>query len=178
MPKRTKNQLNIFKQLSRKWLAAIVILALIIAGAFYALNRHSVNTSPSAPNTSQQKKTLADSNATDKKEFVENSNPAPAINNDQGTSSSPSAIIDLSARQETNDTVTVFTKLNSNTQGSCALTITNGSKTSTHTVNIIYQPEFSTCAGFSVPISELGAGIWNINLAVNSSAKSISLEVK
>jgi cytoskeletal protein RodZ len=50
--------------------------------------------------------------------------------------------------------------------GACHLTITNGSKTYNTDAEIIYQPEYSMCAGFTVPTSELGAGDWSVKLDV------------
>lgn len=95
-----------------------------------------------------------------------------------------SSSITLTASQA-NDTVTVLNKLSGQgySSGSCKLNITNQSKTTSQTADIIYQPEYSMCAGFSVPVSTLGAGDWNITLEVtpfNASTltKKTSLKVQ
>ena len=50
----------------------------------------------------------------------------------------------------------------------------NGKKYSQE-AEIIYQPEYSTCAGFSVPISSVGNGSWDISLSVTPiNGKSIN----
>lgn len=84
---------------------------------------------------------------------------------------------------QTGATVTILTKIQGVSSGSCTLTITNGSKSTEQTAQIIYQPEFSSCAGFSVPVSSLGAGTWNIAVKVTSGTgeaveQSTSLEVR
>jgi cytoskeletal protein RodZ len=88
----------------------------------------------------------------------------------------------VTAKQE-GSSVTVLTKIQSVAEGNCTLTITNGAKTITQKAAVIYQPEFSSCAGFGVPISELGSGTWAIKLTVtptggNAISKTTTLEVK
>lgn len=80
-------------------------------------------------------------------------------------------------------TVTILTKIQGVSSGSCTLTITNDSKSTEQTAQIIYQPEFSSCAGFSVPVGSLGAGTWNIAVKVTPGTgevveQSTSLEVR
>lgn len=103
----------------------------------------------------------------DKKDFIESPDPAalpPSTEN--------STTIELSAKQEPNGSVTVLTKLYSVPDGSCTLTISNGAKTHTQTADVIYQPDFSSCAGFSLARDQLGAGEWTIKLTVASDATS------
>ena len=171
--KRTSNKLTY------KWAAGLVLLALLLAGGYYAFIRDA-KPSPTDTDTQalQQKKALADANAQAKKSAVESSKSATDQTSNSTGSTNTSNITSLTARQETNGTVTVFTKLNPSITGSCSLTTTNGSKSNAQKADVIYQSEFSSCAGFSVPISGLGAGTWNIQLTVGSSVKSIQLGVK
>lgn len=67
-----------------------------------------------------------------------------------------------------NDQVVLRIKLKGYSDGSCALTITNDAKSTSQTAQVVYAPDFSTCAGFSIPVSTLGSGNWNISLAVTS----------
>lgn len=60
--------------------------------------------------------------------------------------------------------------------GSCDLTMTSGSKTITKTAEIVQNPSSSTCAGFDVPVSELGSGRWDIEIKVSSGDKSMTLK--
>lgn len=66
------------------------------------------------------------------------------------------------------DQVVITTRLAGYSDGSCALTVTNDGKTNTQNAQVVYAPDFSTCAGFTVPVSSLGKGTWSINLAVTS----------
>jgi hypothetical protein len=74
----------------------------------------------------------------------------------------------ISAKQEENSTVTVFTKLYGYSSGNCTLTVNNESASTNQSAKVIYQPEFSGCAGFSVPIASVGPGNWSIILKVDS----------
>jgi hypothetical protein len=77
--------------------------------------------------------------------------------------------------------VVLFTKLIGYGEGTCDLSISNGGNSYNMSADIIYQNEYSTCAGFSIPISELGSGVWNISISASSGAKvstkQINLEV-
>jgi len=92
------------------------------------------------------------------------------------------ATVSIATSQE-GSSVTVLTKIQSVAEGTCTLTITNGAKSVTQEAGVIYQPEFSSCAGFGVPVSTLGSGMWNITLTVvptggTAISESTTLEVK
>lgn len=78
--------------------------------------------------------------------------------------------------------VVVSTQLAGYSDGTCKLTATNGAKTNSQTADVIYAPSFSTCAGFVVPIDDLGHGTWNLTLDVTSggitSTKTTTYEVR
>jgi hypothetical protein len=52
--------------------------------------------------------------------------------------------------------------------GTCTLVLTQGSKTVTKTAATQASATSSTCRGFDVPVSELAAGQWQLNLSVTS----------
>ncbi len=118
---------------------------------------------------------------------VESDKKKDLIEHPTSTSGSPgpsptTMTIDLSARSESNGTITVLTKLFGVSNGSCSLDINNNGKHSRQTVDVIYQSEYSSCAGFSVPVSDIGSGDWTITLTVNSNGqvynKSINFQVR
>jgi len=163
------------------WLVAIAILGLafVVLEKTHVIDFFKAPASDSQGPTVEQQKQEIDANAAKKKEAIEND---PKTDSSSPSAPGPGPSIDLSARQEDNNTVTVFTKLYGYSDGSCELVVTNAGKTSTQTADAMYQPEFSSCAGFSVPVGPLGKGIWSIKLSVISSSatydKTISLEVK
>lgn len=111
----------------------------------------------------------------DKRDFIEESDPSI-----QPATAETSPSIDLSAKQESDNSVTVLTKLSAVPDGTCTLKISNGSKTYTQTAEVIYQPNFSSCAGFSVNREKLGTGEWIIKVAVTSDVtieKTINFKV-
>jgi len=112
--------------------------------------------------TIDQKKQQDETNAAQKKEAAENNTQTAPV------TAPTSDSIKLTATQESNNTVTIITKLTGVSDGSCRLDISNGGETTTQTANVIYQPEYSTCAGFSVPINSVGKGVWNIKLTLTN----------
>lgn len=80
------------------------------------------------------------------------------------------------------DKVVVSTQLTGYSDGACKLTAVNGAKTNSQTANIIYAPGYSTCAGFTVPVNDLGKGTWSLTLDVTAggitNTKTTTYEVK
>lgn len=105
--------------------------------------------------------------------------------NNNPTPVAPSSLpitVELNSYQE-NDTITVTTKIQNVSAGTCKLRITNGSREISQEAAIIYQPEFSSCAGFGIAKSSLGNGSWDITLtatpdAGDSVVKTVTLEVQ
>lgn len=158
-------------------LLALVIVALLAIGYFRLYGSSNDKTSKDASSAAQ--KAQANADVKQKKQVIEKGDSGNTSSQDSTSTSrdSGSAITGLTARQEANGTVTVLTKLTSNTEGTCVLTIKNGAKTVTKNAAIIFQPEFSTCEGYSIPISQLGSGNWSITLSAGSSVKTITLQV-
>lgn len=126
--------------------------------------------------TAAEKKEQNRTEQEDKKDFIE----TPDSVAQTPEEAAQSAGIDLAARKESNNTVTILTKLYKVSDGTCTLTLTNGSKTYSESAKVIYQPDFSTCAGFNVPKDKLGSGEWTIELSVVgnvSVTKTITFEV-
>lgn len=77
--------------------------------------------------------------------------------------------------------VVVRSQLEGFDRGTCEIKITNGTKAYSDSADIIYQPQGSLCAGFSIPIDKLGAGRWNVKLEASgahaSGSASTSIEV-
>ena len=90
--------------------------------------------------------------------------------------------IRLITNRESDGSLTILTELTNYSDGICNLTITNGDQSYTDTVPIIYQPSFSTCAGFNITTDALGLGNWQISLVATSkgesNTKTVSMEVQ
>ena len=166
-----------------------VVIGVLAVSALVALGLELTNTtnfigssdnSPVATQSSgpsaEQKQQEAESKTESKKQALEEKASSPTAQQPQSKN------VELSAQQESNETITVFTKLMGYSSGTCELTATNVGKSSTQLASITYQREFSSCAGFSVPISSLGKGLWTLKLTVTSAevseSKTISHEVK
>ena len=162
----------------------IVAVLLVSFVGFKAYKYSSPKVEPVVPTgpSSQELKQAAAVAADEKKQLETTDSPKNTTTPTSDPVTPVNSSIELSAKQESNSTVTIISKLFSVSSGTCTLKIVNGSKTVTRTASVIYQPEFSTCAGFSIPISELGGGAWDIKLELsggsNTGSKSIILEVK
>lgn len=177
------------------FVAAAVLLALAILFALEKFNITNItnvssgsssqdsnggNTGPTEEEAAMQAQLEADQkqNYLDSLNSADN-NPASSSGSQTNTDS---ATLNISANQDSN-TITVLTQIQGIAEGTCRLSASNDSKTTVQSAQIIYQPEFSSCAGFSVDSSALGAGAWIISVTVTPTngptiTQSTSLEVK
>lgn len=170
----------------------IVLITLLLFGVVLVLEKnHIINlldkTGPQSGPTKKQQAQEAQENAQDKQQFLDSST------NDKSTSSTPSATSTPSQAQsagqltisasQSGSSVTVLSRIQNIESGTCKLTITVNNISTSQTADLIYQPEFSSCAGFSIPVSSVGTGTWNIEVVVQPSegaslTKSVILEAK
>ncbi len=145
--------------------ALIALLVVISAAGIYMFI--ASRQSPATPSTqldSEQR-----SNLEQKKEFLDkqqNNGKQPPQTTTQQPPKQSKAQGTLTA-QQTRDSVTITSQLTAASEGTCALHIQNGTQTYTNTAPVLYQDSFSTCEGFTVPISELGGGTWLISIDVS-----------
>lgn len=138
------------------------------------------------PEVEEASQSLSKEDAQNKKDFIENdletdnpNNLPSKDNNDDDKPSSPTSDpnVNISASYK-GTSVIVTTEISQITDGTCKLDIRNGSKSFNESAPIMYQTAYSTCAGFSVPISSLGRGNWNITIAAKSfSGQTASNEI-
>lgn len=175
-----KNHRSIIRKPLFWVITAICLILLLVIAEKTGLTNFISPYTPSGPTPEQQKQDAATA-AAKKKALIEGDGSKAEPYNTSSPASSEKSI-DMRARQEDDGTVTVFTKLYGYSDGSCSLTINANGNTVTQTAKVMYQPEYASCTGFSVPIDQAGKGNWIIKLAVNSanvmSDKSIVLEVK
>lgn len=162
------------------WVVLVIALALLFLILEKAGVTNLINTSAPAGPTPAQLKEETEAAAEKKKDLIKEDTKADPYNAADPNDAERS--ISISAKQEGNGTVTVFTKLYGYSGGSCKVEISNGTKTTSQTAEAMYQPEYASCAGFSVPIEPLGSGSWTIKLSVTSGGstkdKTIVFEVK
>lgn len=175
------------KNTRSKIIATVLAVVLLTFGLAYYITSKASNDNTGQNETDNQSsidtvapapETLSDEDAKAKKEHVENyKNPEDAPSS-QGPVSQ--AKVEFMPSQE-NTTVVVRTKLTSIGDGTCTITATNGQRQHTETVEVLYQPTYSTCKGFSIPSSKLGSGTWSIRLqatSVNNTSASSTAEFK
>ncbi|OYW44654.1 hypothetical protein B7Z28_00015, partial [Candidatus Saccharibacteria bacterium 32-45-3] len=163
---------------SKKVLIILLSILLIGTGAvavyflYYQPTKEAKTVNPPETNTVTPKEdNKGHQNSNDKQDFLDNqtnnnSDNTPPTN----TGASPTTpTLDVSAKS-TQDTVIITTNLSSTSSGTCKLTITGGPATVTKSAQIIYSPEYSSCAGFSIAKSEISASTWIIKLDVSSPA--------
>lgn len=158
----------------------LLVIASIGIAVWYSMknNNDASQQSGRGPTPQEQKQSDA-SDATQKQEFLDNEakQQDSGDGNDQKPEPPSSQDITLTARAD-GDTVIVTTKLAAIASGTCTLTITGGTAPVTQQANVIYNPEYSTCAGFSVRKSAVNATSWNIALSVDTGSGKIEKSIK
>lgn len=78
------------------------------------------------------------------------------------------------AAKEAGSNIVVSTKLFGYSDGTCTLVLKKGADTVQRSAPVMYQAEFSSCAGFSIPKTELSSGTWTVDLSVDSGGQTNS----
>lgn len=174
--------MNIPHHLSRRliWGAAVLGLVVAVSAGAYLLWPRSPQPTPTnqPPHaaTPAQKASEQQHNATSKQQFNDSAVQQAAgqpTGQHQPRPAPTSQQIELRA-ETAGQAVTVYTKLAHASSGTCSLRIRNGEREQQQTAAIIYQPEFSSCAGFSVPVAPLGQGQWQIELTVTTDGATLT----
>ena len=174
--------MNIPHHLSRRLIWGAAALGLVVAasaGAYLLWPRSPQPTPTNQPPhtaTPAQKASEQQHNATSKQQFndsaVQRAAGQPA-GQQQPRPAPTSQQIELRA-ETAGQAVTVYTKLAHASSGTCSLRIRNGEREQQQTAAIIYQPEVSSCAGFSIPVAPLGQGQWQIELTVTTDGTTLT----
>lgn len=170
--------MKIYKSSSSHYQPVLVLLSIVILGAMTLAILEKMHITDFiktgfqtvvAP-TTIHKKDQQEEESSHKKAYVETpeSTTPPTL--------SPEVGIELFAKRGNNDTVIVTTRLHGVADGTCTLMINNNSITYTQKASVVYQPDFSSCAGFSVPFSKLGKGTWEIQLSLDTAGETKTME--
>lgn len=165
----------------------VVVFVFTRANQTSSTQPNSSTASASSGQTAAEKAQQAKVDAQNKQNYLDNAsktNTSSSPTADSTTTTQPqtsSSLTTLTA-SEGNGSVTILTQMQNVNSGTCTLKVTNGTKSNTQTAEVIYQPQFSSCAGFTVPVGSLGTGNWSIQLTVQTDSgstlsKTISTEV-
>lgn len=164
---------------SRKLVAAVVssgaiVLILSYSAAAYINNWWPVSLFSSSEITSEDTSTQelteeeikanAEKEAQDKQDFLDNQGNTPENLIPQPTAND----IELNI-SGTTSSLTIQTKLKGITSGTCLIKLVNAGISISREAEVMFTPEYSTCAGFSIPKSDLSSGLWLITLEVITS---------
>lgn len=149
---------------TKKYLLAGVLVALVVVTIFVLEATKVIHIFGNNKQFTTDQKKEASTEARTKRAFT--SDTKGSSSDTPGTAPTPSDI--TVTAQESDGNVTIMTQLIGYSGGTCKLTIANGSKTFSKSVDIIYQSQFSTCAGYSIPVSQLGAGDWSISITATT----------
>lgn len=161
---------------------AVIVLLLVIGATLYYISNRSNQVNNTSDNThtpldqvdTQQKQEQAKIDADNKQRYLDQEKTETSDSPDQLPPTNES--ITLTAKNE-DELVVVTTNLDSVSSGTCTLTLTSNGKTLTKTASVIYTPEYSSCAGFSINKSELSGNSWLITLSVNTSTSTITKSI-
>lgn len=166
-------------------LAVLVLFAALVT-ALELTHKINLVGGPTNGPSAAQKAEQAKSDADQKQSYLDSTYKDSVSNDSSNQSTSPSshtptpATISLTASQQGTDVV-VTTKMQNVSSGNCSLTVSSGGQQIAKEAGVLYQPEFSSCAGFAIPTSTLGPGTWTLKLVVNNSVdltKQTTLVVK
>ena len=165
------------KKSSKKSFAIIVsIVALLLVGAGTAYAIVQSQSTPSAEEKAAQEVPYKSESPDATDESVKEDTPEY-----DGAPSGDSTDVTMEASQQGTNVV-VQTKLHGYSDGTCSLKITDGTLSNTVEAPVLFQPEYSSCAGFTIPTAEYATGTWNLELSVVSKGTTItklkSLNVK
>ena len=177
-------------------ITVLVLLALVVAGLiwYYALaDRDSGDSSTDNSTNSQEnsndsdkKKTVTKQSSEEKPEAAkdqsvkhEKEKELPQLYEGDNVNSSPSLTGAITSKSVQGGNLAIRNTIDQLVGGgTCELTLTSGSKTVTKSAEIIQNPSSSSCAGFDVPVSELGSGQWDIKIKITSEGKETILSDK
>lgn len=182
--KKDKLARNVLIILSTVIAALLIIVILEVSGItnfFGWISGH--RDTPTGP-TDEQKATQAQVDQSTKKAYIE-SDKNNADNTEQAPIPTDPDVVGITTHREqttSSNSLIIVTTLKGFASGTCNLSIKNGDKVYDTQVQIIYQPEYSTCAGFSVPLERLGVGSWSITLTATPTGgtaleKTITVDV-
>ena len=161
------------KMKNNKKIIFLILILLTVALSFVLINAYDKTPKPKNGYTKEQ----AESDRTKKNSVLDGGN---SSNNSNNTGNNKGKI-SLNPRQE-GANVVLLTRLDGYGSGKCNLTVSNGARNYTSEAEVIYQSEYSTCAGFTIPVEKLGTGKWLIGLSLDTggitNSQSIELEVK
>lgn len=162
------------KNTKKKFIAAAIIAAVLLCVAiwYFALGSNNRDDSTdSTENPDPAPARLNDAEAEQKREFIEETEASESENSNNSSnpdnSSTTKASVTLDIQRDGSDVV-IISKISGINDGSCKLKIKNGTKTYTESADVMFQPIYSSCAGFSVAKNELGNGTWIVSLDVTS----------
>lgn len=172
--------MNITRSKKRKSIAILSLVATVfiaIVGFFYYLNTHHTDIGTSdTQTTSTQVTNKSEETPQEKQDYLDkseklndNDDTVDNAQNPQNTTHVSKITLDASTSA---DKIILITNLSSITSGTCNLYISNGGKNISRSAEVIFAPEHSSCAGFSIAKSELGSGNWLIDLEVTSGSGS------
>ncbi len=151
-------------------LAFLCGIALFISEKTHTTNLIRLPNGNTPPQTSgptkEQRAAQAKTDAENKQQYLDSVSKEQAQGGST-TNTNSASTVEFSASQSGN-MVTVLTRIYSAASGTCKISVSNGTKTTEQSAPIIYQPEFSSCAGFSIPIDALGKGEWVIDLVAST----------
>ena len=170
--------------LSKKTILIIVYFVLIAIGcSAYALLNSSLNEISNSDKSVTENSSEPSSVSTDATENdtsstnTETKTPTQYTDEngeDSTTTSSDTINMVISAIQD-GTVVRINTSINEVwSAGSCTLTINNDSKTASQVVELQAMPSYTTCKGFTVQTSELGAGTWQISVSASHDSQKAS----
>ena len=166
-------------------LTVVILIAAVVSGLLFYI----FSVSPGTPNTANspskdvQEQQAKETATATKKQTIDNASQSTSKSSSDAHTIQPSVSIQFTYLGQSNTTYTIRTLINRVfASGTCTLTLTQGTRQVTRSVDIQAQSSSSTCKGFDIPLSDLGTGTWRLDLNLSgdgvTSTATQSIEVK
>jgi len=159
----------------KKLIILVVALLVVIAGSVFAyakLANPAKDQDSSATGQNNSETTKTNNNpATPQQQNAGSNQKQDIVDKDQNQSTTPpdSLTVTITAANQNGSVVNIRSLVNTvSSDGTCTLTVTNGSSKTTKTSGLQALAGSSTCQGFDLPVSSLPKGTWHIVLSVTA----------
>lgn len=160
------------------FVVAALAVALVIIICFKVFQDHQEAAEESVQTSDVPAETASADNNSNTPDVVPDKTPAQYEGENANASSTLTGSISTAAVEGDKLIIRVTIDQLLSSTGNCTLTLTRASQTLTYQANTIDNPSSASCEGFDIPVSDLSAGEWAININISAGDRSGSLAGK
>lgn len=174
------------KKKRTKIIIAILAVVLVLSGTAFAFYNAIKQSEDNSETNTSTVKTGASKKSTENKKTEDKKNDQKPTEEDKSNAKQKADFLDKEKETENKpvekpkkqtlnlevkvkaDQTVFLAKIGNISRGTCHLEIKGNGRTIKRSADVVFTPDFSSCAGFSIPKSELNRGRWTASLSVDS----------